>query len=126
MTPLLLSIHDWVRWAVLGMGVLSAVWTGVTWIRSRPVGPLDQRLSMAFVGLLDLQWLLGIAVFILKFSAPDLSVRIFHGGVMTVAVFAAHLVRIRARGAMDQDAPPHLVVGALLPLLIIALGLRLW
>jgi len=123
---LVLSLHDWVRWILLAAGVLSAVITGLTWIRHAAANALDKALSGAFIGLLDLQWLLGVALFLMQLGDPGLATRAFHGGAMTVAALSAHLVRARARGAPDEEAAPHYVVSALLPLLIIALALRLW
>ena len=104
----LLFVHSWVRWALLGVGVLSFFTSlngGRAWSRR------DRRLSSAFVGLGDLQLLLGLWLWLfasplthLAFSerllfkgAPFTFFGLFHPALMLGALFFLHVQHARQR-----------------------------
>jgi hypothetical protein len=104
----LLLGHSYVRWAVLGSAALAIVRS--LWV------PGDERAHRAFIGLLDLQLLLGLGLYfvaspIIKAFYADPAhalkvpgLRFFaldHAVMMIVAVAVAHVGRARARRAAD-------------------------
>ena len=103
----LLVIHSWLRWAVLGVGAAALVRGG----RKSP-------LALAWLGLLDLQLVIGIALYgwlspmtsaafadfrgamkdsVLRFWAVE------HAFAMLLAVIVAHVGRVLSKRA-DDDA----------------------
>lgn len=62
--PLSLMAHSWLRWAVLiALAVVVArAWSG--WRGGRAWTPVDERWHRALVGLADLQFLLGLWLFL--------------------------------------------------------------
>jgi hypothetical protein len=101
----LLFLHSWVRWALLLVGVVSLAMTLRT---DREWSKRDERLSIALVGLADLQLLLGLCLWIfasplthLAFSerllfkgAPFTFFALFHPIVMLGALFFLHVQRL--------------------------------
>ena len=111
---ILLTLHSWVRWLVLAAAVFGILVTLRRVQRpARVAGP-------AFLGLLDLQLLLGLLVFV--FDAEARSGAMPHVGLMGTAVVLAHGLRARAkrRGA---GGPLRAVSLFALPLLFILIGL---
>jgi hypothetical protein len=102
-----LFLHSWVRWAVLGVCVVSCAlsFRAGSWDRR------DERLSVALVGLADLQLLLGLVLWLvasplthLAFSermlfkgAPFTFFALFHPVMMICALFFLHVQRARQK-----------------------------
>src|SRR5665213_1010850 len=59
----LLQIHSVLRWLVLLAGLVAVARLANGYIRNHPYGAADVRSSRIFVGLLDLQFLLGLIVY---------------------------------------------------------------
>ena len=120
MLPILITVHLWLRWAVLFFGLLGA--TRLLVSRGRPdVVERARRFDGAlFVAALDLNWLVGVRLLVLTRDFSPLGPRIGHGVLMTVAVAAAHVFRVRARRQPERDFP--LALSFLLPLLVVAAG----
>jgi hypothetical protein len=63
MYPNVLLLHSWIRWAVILLGLvatlraISGAMSGRSWL------PADARLSRIFVGVLDLQMLVGLVLY---------------------------------------------------------------
>ena len=63
MYPTVLLLHSWLRWAVVLLGLVATLRAiagamgGRTWLRS------DERLNRIFVGVLDLQMLVGLVLY---------------------------------------------------------------
>jgi len=109
-----LALHNIVRWFVLGAGILAVilVWRG--WLGRRQWTATEAKATRAFVGLLDLQLLLGLLLFAVfspltreafrDFGAAmrDAPVRYFlaeHPLIMLCAVGAAHFGAVQVRRA---------------------------
>ncbi len=116
MYPLLLVVHSLLRWVVLAAGLV-AFGRAVAGMRGRrPWTPGDGRAGQLFVGILDLQLLIGIGLYlvfspitraafqdfgaamgspILRFWAVE------HSLGMVIAVALAHVGRVRVRKTTD-------------------------
>jgi heme A synthase len=106
-----LVIHSWIRWAALALGIVATV-SAVT---RRPT----ERVGLFFMVVLDLQLLLGLALYFLlsPFTAQamkdmaaamrDASLRFWaveHITTMIVAVALAHVGRVLARKARTPES----------------------
>ena len=116
MYDVMIALHSVLRWLVLLLGLLAvgrgiAGWSGRSWTAS------DNRAGALFVGLLDLQLLIGLILYL--FLSPtvraatvnigaamgDPMLRFFlveHAFGMLLAVTLAHIGRIRIRKATDD------------------------
>ena len=132
-----LSVHSWLRWAILVVAVLLIARTATGWLRARLWTRPDEGLQVGLTALLDAQMLVG---FLLYFALSPLlrgfleapsagmsnpAVRFFgveHVAVMLAAVVVAHVGRVLSRGA----ATPALrharacAAGVLVLLLVVA------
>lgn len=64
MYPMLLTAHSLWRWVVLAAVGARALWAAAGWLRGREWTPLDRRLSAASVGTADLQFLIGVILYV--------------------------------------------------------------
>jgi hypothetical protein len=116
MYVLVLTAHSLLRWAVLLAGLVALARGVVGLSARRPWTPADNRLGAVFVGLLDVQFVLGVllyawlspvtsAAFDDMGAAMKTSVMRFwlveHLFGMVVAIGLAHVGRTRIRRAAD-------------------------
>jgi len=114
MYPYVLGLHNIVRWIVLIAGVWSVflVWRG--WLQRRQWSDTEARATRAFLGALDLQFLLGLLLFAvfspltrqgfrdMGAAMSDAPVRYFlleHPLIMLVAIASAHIAAVQVRRA---------------------------
>ena len=136
---LLLYLHSWLRWVVLGLGV-AAFARAIGGLRSgRAFDAVDRKLRVAFTAALDSQVLLGV-VFLIGFSAyaptsldvlkagmKDRGFRFFaveHGTLALLALASVHVAAVRVRRAVDDLARHRAVavgVGIALALLLLTI-----
>lgn len=118
---MLLSTHSGVRYLVLLMGVVVVVYAAYGLAAKRPYDQRMRILAAAFTGVLDLQFLLGVATLFAGTFYPQLA---GHIAMMVLAVAVAHIVSVvqRRRAPEQRTYAPH-VVGALVVLAIIAFGI---
>ncbi|HXY40032.1 MAG TPA: hypothetical protein VEQ10_10190 [Vicinamibacteria bacterium] len=112
--PLVLLAHSWLRWAVLLLALALLARTAAGWLRSRPWARADERLQVALVATMDVELLLGLALYLglspltrafladpaVAMRAPAL--RFFgaeHVMAMVLAVAVAHAGRVASRRA---------------------------
>jgi len=134
-----LTVHSWLRWIVLGLGLFCAA-RGILSRRSgRPYERLDDRLGLAFVAALDLQVTLGIFMYLflspmtsLAFQDVGAAMRsstlrfflIEHAFSMLLALACAHIFRVRARRATAAtDKHKRAALGAGLASLCLIVGI---
>ncbi len=100
---ILLTLHSWTRWLVVIVGVIAFVKFLVGWLRKSSFQPMDRGLMSGFVGLMDLQFLLGLILFIWGWVAAEALTRYRaeHAFTMLLAVALAHMSR-RWRNADDS------------------------
>jgi hypothetical protein len=106
MYPVLLGVHNLVRWAVILIGVWAVVraWRG--WLKRLAWTTADARATRLFVSVLDVQLLLGILLYAIfspltrrafhdvGAAMRDAPVRYFfieHVSVMLIAIAIAHI-----------------------------------
>lgn len=114
--PTVLLVHSWVRWAVLILLVVVVIrsWQGRTgfgaWM------PLDERLHTALVGIVDLQLLIGLLLYVVSPFAQafigDLGTNIHnrelrffgleHVTMMLIAIGFVHVGRARSKAVTDE------------------------
>jgi uncharacterized membrane protein YphA (DoxX/SURF4 family) len=81
-------IHVEIRWLVAIVAIVVIIKFAVGLIRKSEYGPMDRGLMSGLVGLIDINFLLGlILLFTLGFEDQD---RLEHAGTMFIAVLLAH------------------------------------
>lgn len=63
MYALILTIHSWLRWIVVVVGVIAVARFILGWLARRAWQPLDGRLATLFPMLLDLQLIVGLLLY---------------------------------------------------------------
>jgi hypothetical protein len=111
--------HSGLRYLVLLAGALAALYLLFGLLGRRPYGGLARVLTSAFVGLLDLQALLGIVTLFVRPLYPALTGHI----VMTLAaVGAAHALSIAARRSAEPRRKYVLSLAAVGVALVLVVG----
>ena len=87
----LLKMHQHFRWVVVLVAVLALLGFLITWLQ-RKDSKLDRILMAIFTGCLDLQWLMGLILFIYVATTTGLARKHWeHGATLTLALVLAHL-----------------------------------
>ena len=117
MYPYVLGLHNIVRWIVLIAGVWSVVLVWRGWLQRRQWTDAEARATRAFLGALDLQFLLGLLLFAvfspltrqgfrdMGAAMSDAPVRYFlleHPLIMLVAIASAHIGAVQVRRATSD------------------------
>ncbi|WP_437677367.1 hypothetical protein [Sorangium sp. So ce131] len=129
-----LFVHSWLRWAVLLLGLATLVRSVRGWTRGGPWTATDRKISAAFVGSLDTQFLLGLILYVvlspltpksldaLRAAMPIAALRFFaveHAFLMIAAVAVAHVASARAKRAPNPTAQHRrMAIGVLITLLL--------
>lgn len=111
------EIHSYGRWLLLGLGFLGVVFSFLQ--TSNPSRrALSDPTNLIFLAVLDAQWLLGMVLAVAGRSpSPGI---ILHGGVMTLAVALAHVLK---RLCQRSENPGRLLIYRFLtPILLILAG----
>lgn len=96
---ILLKSHQHFRWIVVLAAVVAVIVFLVTWLQKKD-SKLDRILMAIFTGCLDLQWLMGLILFIYTATTSGLSRHHWeHGFTLTLALVLAHI------GAKWKNAP---------------------
>ena len=122
MLDIIQAIHSILRWVIVLVAVIAAVKFAVGWLDKQTYKPMDRGLMSGYTGLLDLQMLLGIILFIIYWVQSETlaGYRVEHAVTMIVAVAVVHLSR-RWREAEDRvKFRNNLLVVAASILLIVA------
>ena len=135
----LLTLHSWLRWAVL-VAALIAVFRAVNGvIGKRPWTPTDDRAGIWFVNLIDLQMLLGLIMYFFLSPITTAALRDFGAAMqssglrfwsvehvfgMIVAIAIAHAGRARTK-KVRPDAAPHKVAAISFVLALLAILLSI-
>jgi uncharacterized membrane protein YozB (DUF420 family) len=119
MYPLILAVHNIVRWIVIILAVVALVRAYRGWIGRREWGQADRRAGVFFSAALDTQLLLGLILYFglspitrtafgnLASAMGNVEVRFFlleHFLYMLLAVVLAHVGVATARRAADDSA----------------------
>jgi len=135
MYPTVLLLHSWLRWAVLLLGLAATIRAIAGAAGGRTWQPLDQRLTRMFVGVLDLQMLVGLALYFLLSPITKAALADFGGAMgqsgmrywavehwvgMVIGIALAHVGVARAR-RMADGAIKHRVIATFFVLAMIAI-----
>jgi mono/diheme cytochrome c family protein len=117
MYALTLFVHSWLRWVVVFAAAYAVLRASRGLAGGRPFGDVDEKVSRALVGLIDLQFSLGLVLYVflspmvqgafadLKAAMRSAPLRFFaieHITAMVIAVALAHIGRARVRRASDD------------------------
>lgn len=122
MGDVIMSVHSLLRYAVLGMGAAAALVALSAWRRGGTELAGPERGTMAvFIGLLDLQVLLGVLLLAFRPFYPALT---GHLVMMILALAVAHAGSIVARRrSPDRPAATVRFIAAVIALLLIIGGI---
>jgi hypothetical protein len=118
----ILMLHSWVRWAVVLAGVFALIRSVWGWTSRRRWSPADASAALVFTIVLDLQLLLGIALYAISpfttgamsgfgnaMRTPELRYwAVEHPFGMLIAIALAHVGRVRIRNAAGDPARPRI------------------
>lgn len=114
MYPYVLGLHNIVRWLVLLAGVITVILAWRGWLGKGKWSGMEDRATRAFVGMLDLQFLLGLLLFAvfspltrqafrdMGAAMGDAPVRYFlveHPVIMVAAIAVAHIGAAKVKKA---------------------------
>jgi Na+-driven multidrug efflux pump len=117
MYSFVLTLHNILRWLVLILGVIAIVRAYIGWFGNREWSNLDDNLGRGFTISLDLQFLLGLLLYIflspittnafanMSAAMSDSGTRFFlveHSLMMLAAIVLAHIGRSRGRKQEDD------------------------
>lgn len=121
MQDILFHAHSGIRYLVLLTGAVALAYTVAALVRSRPWDRTGRILYGAFVGVLDLQVLLGV---ILVLVWPFYPALIGHIVMMLLAVSAAHAVGVvQRRRSPERQSHGLALVGVAGALLLVVAGI---
>lgn len=116
---ILQEAHSGVRWLVVLGTVVALVWMLLGIIQSKAYDAQAKRVMMIFTRLIEIQWLLGLILFITVGIRDGFSVgfRWEHLAIMTIAVAVPHMT------AMFKKRPDAVQYRAGLALVLVTLAL---
>jgi hypothetical protein len=138
MSSTLLLLHSYLRWLVLLAGLIAVAKAAGGYSGKAAYGPADARISRIFIGLLDLQFLLGLVLYFVspltRGAMKDMAaamqeshVRFFvaeHPAMMVLALVVAHGANVWARKApTDRGKFQRSALGFALALGLIIAGI---
>ena len=111
--------HSGLRHLVLLAGIVAALYLAFGWLTSRPYDRPARIVMAAFVGLLDLQVLLGIVLVLLR---PWSGALIGHIVMMVLALVAAHGFSVASRRATVPKRGYGLALAGVVLALVLIVG----
>ena len=115
---IVLLLHSLVRFLILIAAVVGIVKALISLAQKRAADSLDQTAASAFLGLYDLQVLLGILIILLGGLTQAI-----HPIVMFIGVLLAHGLQSMTKRAEGPTMPVYRLGFYILPLLVILVGL---
>ena len=115
---IVLLLHSLVRFLILIAAVVGIVKALISFAQKRAADTLDQTMASAFLGLYDLQVLLGILIILLGGLTQAI-----HPIVMFIGVLLAHGLQSMTKRAEGPTMPVYRLGFYILPLLVILVGL---
>jgi hypothetical protein len=111
-----LSLHSWLRWAVILLGLIATIRAIAGALSKRPWVAMDDRISKLFMHSLDLQMLLGLVLYFFLSPITKAAMSDFGGAMgvsamrfwavehwlgMVIAIALVHVGIARAKRAPD-------------------------
>jgi hypothetical protein len=135
MYPVLLFIHSWLRYFVLGFGIWLLVSSALRLAARSAWSERNERVHVLFLAILDTQFLIGLALYFVfspitsaamhNFGAAmkDAQLRFFgveHITTMLIALIVAHVGRVRSKRKAGSARPRSVLITQLVWLLLTA------
>jgi hypothetical protein len=129
-----LFLHSYLRWVVLGLVLVVLFRARSGWRKAFAWSEADERTHKAFVGVLDLQLLLGLLLYLVLspitrafFASPGPSMKVSeirffgieHITLMIVAVVVAHVGRVRSKRREGAARHKGVFITSLVTLILI-------
>lgn len=121
MIQILLTAHSVNRWLVIAVAVVGIIHAAMHLRGDGATRGPGKSLASIFLGLLDLQLLMGVALFALKPGVHRVAGA--HALLMLVAIVAGHLFKISTKKAEPNRAGRLALSVYVVPLALILLGL---
>lgn len=112
MTDFIFNAHSGLRWLVVLATIIAFVWLIRGIFQNKPYDKLTHRIIAAWSGLIGLQWILGIILFVLM-GAYDVRYRWEHFFLMTIALVAAHAYVPLKRVADDSKRQQGVLISVI-------------
>lgn len=115
-TPIII-IHNILRWVIVLAGLAAIVRAFIGWTQKNEWTPLDNRLSLIFTIAMDVQFLLGLILYLFLSPLTEIAFEDFgaamansglrffaveHTLIMLIALILAHVGRVLAKRAPDD------------------------
>ncbi len=117
---IILALHSLTRFVILLAAVIGLGKTVIALLQKSAPAKIDQTLASIFLGLFDLQLLLGLLIILLGGLTEPL-----HPIVMFVGLVAAHALQAMARRADGSAVQRNRLLFYVVPLAIILVGLAI-
>ena len=140
--PHLLALHNTIRWIVLAAGLIAVAVAGSGWNGKKAVRPTFRKWTIIFVVAMDLQFLLGLILFVavspitqiafqnMAAAMKEHELRFFtveHTTYMLLAVISAHVGAVLSRkGRTDRAKYRGATIAYAVSLLLILAGIPWW
>ncbi len=126
----IITLHSYWRWVILIIAAGAIIVSLMSAFGNRPWDTLSDRLSLFFTIAMDVQFLIGIIVWITDDKlGNDPILRFLHPLAMIGAIALAHIGRVRserAQTAQDKGKQAGLFFIASLVVVLIAIPLASW
>ena len=139
---LLLMLHSLLRWLVLAAALAAVVFAVSGWSGRKPATPALVRLGVIFVAAIDLQFLLGLILYVWLSPVTQMAfqnmaaamktheLRFFtveHTTYMVIAVVLAHIgAAISRKGRTDRSKYRGATIAYALSVLLVLAGIPWW
>ena len=122
MDNFILQAHSGWRWIVVLATVAALVWMLVGLLQKRSYDTTARRIMLAFSISIDIQWLLGLVLLLIRLSQVGLQpVYTEHLVIMTVAVVVGHLPA-RWKNAADSVRYRNGLIAVIAVLVLVYVG----
>lgn len=101
MYPIILFLHNLIRWIVLIVAVVAVVRAYLGWLQKREWTGADRRFGVFFASALDTQLLLGIILIVLRGFSTLGTILYEHVIPMILAVVVVHVGSVLSRRAVE-------------------------
>jgi Na+/proline symporter len=113
-----LHLHNFLRWVVLILAVASVIYYGIGYFTKKDFSKTDDRLGLFYLIFMDIQLLLGVALFFVgsafsnltsdpSFAMKTPAIRFFsveHGMGMLIAILLVHIGRNKVKSEADDTS----------------------
>jgi hypothetical protein len=103
MTQMIFYTHSGWRYLVLLISAIALIKFIISWIANSEWSKWDQWLLAGYAGVITVQWLLGIVLWIM-YGFPTAGYFLEHIVTMTLAFIPAHMGLARTKRAVDSKA----------------------